>query len=547
MKRWLVILIPLVVILGLVGWRISQKRADAVAQDKQRESRKNAALLVDVAKTTRANIVRTFDAVGTLEATLSVDVTPKISGPVTYLNVREGDRVTQGQVLAQIDPSEAQATVRNREAAVAQAQARLAEAQAAQGANNTGLSSEVNRQRALVTTAQAQAAQASADAGTLVAAAQAQVADAAGQISAAQSAIAAADAAITTAQATLANTRTQQARQESLYKDGATAKELLDNARTATLVAEGAVKQAQQQRESAQATLKSAQAQQKAALEAVKVAQNKARADVAVSRAAIRQNQAALQSAQANTGRQEAYTRNLQALTAAVTAAQADLRSVQAQLGDATLRSPLDGVVTRRYRDPGSLASPSAPVVAVASVSRLWATIPAPEEVTRRLSVGQTASVALDTFAGRTFAGRIVRIDPGADPSSRQFIVRVALDNSQGLLRPGTFARVTMVTERADNVLTIPQEAITQGKDGPQVTVVAGDVAQTRAIKTGLSDSKKIAVTSGLQEGDSVITVAGRAIKDGQKVKVGDDNAAPASGGGSGNRPRTQQGQETTK
>lgn len=522
MKRWLIIGIPLVLILGLVGWRVSQKRAEAADQNKQREARKNAPISVEVAKATRADIVKRFEAVGSLEATLSVDVTPKVAGPIKYLQLREGDRVTQGEVIARIDPREVQATVRSREATLAGARARLAEARAAQEANNTGLTSEVARQTAALATVRAQGQQALANATTQVATARAAVADIQGRVAAAEAEIRASDAAIETAQANLANARTRQARQEALYKEGATSKELLDDARTATEVAEGALKEARERRASAVSTRDTARAQLKTSAAQLREAETYVRAGGVASRANVRQAQAALEAARANTGREQAYSSNLAALSAAVTAAQAELRAAQAQLGDTTLRAPLDGLVTRRYLDPGSLASPSAPVVALASIRRLWATVPVPEEVSRRIVVGQTASVALDAFPGKNFTGRVARIEPAADPGSRQFIVRVALDNQNGRLRPGSFARVTVVTQRENNVVTLPLEAVKKDGDTSTVTLVGPDeTAQTRQVQTGLSDAKRITIEGGLQEGEAAVILSGRPLKDGQKIKVG--------------------------
>jgi multidrug resistance efflux pump len=87
-------------------------------------------------------------------------------------------------------------------------------------------------------------------------------------------------------------------------------------------------------------------------------------------------------------------------------------------LTELTLRSPLEGLVATRLLEPGAVASPTTPVVSVASVRRVWATVAAPEETARRLSQGQTATVTLDALPGETFTGRIAQILPSADPQS---------------------------------------------------------------------------------------------------------------------------------
>src|SRR5947208_338551 len=113
--------------------------------------------------------------------------------------------------------------------------------------------------------------------------------------------------------------------------------------------------------------------------------------------------------------------------------------------------------------DPGAMATPGQTILVVQSIQHVWVTVPVQEEVSRSIYPGQPATVRLDALPGRTFTGKVVHVNAAADPMSRQFSVQVMLDNPLGLIKPGMFARVTMVTHRTHGATVVPREAIQSG------------------------------------------------------------------------------------
>src|SRR5690349_9394988 len=111
MKRWILVLVPLLVLGALIGWRLREKTVAAAMQNQQRTARMKAPPVVGVALARTCDIVPTFEGVGGVEAPFNVKISPKVTGRIDYLQVREGDRVARGQVLVRIDPSEIQAQV----------------------------------------------------------------------------------------------------------------------------------------------------------------------------------------------------------------------------------------------------------------------------------------------------------------------------------------------------------------------------------------------------------------------------------------------------
>lgn len=529
MKRLAGIGLPVLILAALIGWRVHTKaQADAALQG----GHGKRTAVVTVTPVRAQDVVQTYDAMGNVEAPLNVKLAPNSTGRIDFLEVREGDRVTKGQVLARIDASEVEAQVRQAQANVAEAEYRLAQARINESPTNVSVSSDIRRQEAGLATAKAGLNQAKQDYNAQVAAADAAVTDAEGKISAAEAAIGSAQAGIRNAQANLNNAKSKYDRIHGLYKQGFTAAQDVDDARTTVQVQQGALDVANGQLKSAQAQRSSAAAQKKAAQQQANIARNKGKADIASAEAAVKQAQAALATAKANTAQAPAYTQNLAALRASVDVAKAGLKNAQAQLANTVLKAPMDGFVTARYADPGSVASSSQPVLAVQALKQVYITFPAPEDVARAIGPGSPATIRFDALPGKSWVAKVSAVNPAADPDSRQFTVRLTMDNTAGQIRPGMFARVSIVTSRVKNALVVPREAVEQSEDGARVTVVGSDdVAETRIVDLGPRDANVVSVKHGVKAGERVVTLSAAPVKDGDTVKVSGEQKKEAKAG----------------
>jgi RND family efflux transporter MFP subunit len=459
---------------------------------------------------------------------LDVKLSPKTNGRIEYLEVNEGDRVQAGQVLVRLDPSEIDAEVTRARAALAESASRLAQGEISRSSTDAGVTTQIRQQQAAVSVAEADLHQVRENFNAQVATAQSAVAEAQSRIESADAAIANAQAGIKSAQANLENARTKQNRISDLYKQGFIAAQDVDDARTAVSVQQGALDVAQGQLDSARALRSAAAAQKDSATKQVQIVQTKGKSDIRAAQARVQQAKAALEMARANRVQRPAYQANLAALRSAVDASRAAVGQAEARRADTVLRSPISGVVTDRQMDPGSMATPSQPILTLQAIRQVWVTTPVPEEINRKVRLGQSALVKFDGIPNRAFTGRVVQVNPAADPASRQFNVRVGLDNSQGLLKPGMFARVTLSTDLRSSVVTIPREAVQQSAEGPIAVVVESEEAKHRPLTLGASDSAGFEVVRGLQAGEKVVVLSGAPVKDGAKVRVA--GKKPAAG-----------------
>lgn len=521
MKRWIGIGVPFLIVLSLVGWRVVAEKEGAAKIKEGQKSRTGSAPVVEVATAASRPIVKSIEAVGNLEAPFVVRLSPKIAGRIEYLEVREGDEVQPGQALIRIDPTELDAQLLQQQAQVSEARSRLAQAQMTQGATDANVQSAVKVQSAAVTSAEADFRQVERNYDAIVSASESRVNEAKASVSSKQAIVRQRSSELNAAKASAKNAKARMDRAETLVKKGFISDQQAEDARTAYENAQAQVIVAENQVSSAESDVNSARAQQTTAEKELSVAKEKGKADIAAARARVVQAKALQEQAVANKAQSPAYRENLKALQASVEAAEAGLRQLSARRSDTVLSSPIAGTVTERTADPGTLASPGQAIVTVQYLKWLYVDAAIPVDSSAQVYSGQAVQIRLDAFPNRKFTGKIEKINRSADPQSRQFNVKMRLDNPKEELRPGMFARISIVTETVRPPVVVPISAISRGRDGESVMVLdANNKATKRMVKTGLSDQQGIGIEAGLKPGDRVVTLSYAPIREGQQVKV---------------------------
>ena len=154
MKKFLVWGIPALLLVGLIVWRFTVK-ISANAQVNQQRSASGRAAAVELATASGRLIESGIQSVGNIESPFKVDIAPKSTGRIDFLQVREGDKVTAGQVVLKIDPSSLEGSLLQQEAAAAAARSRLAQAKITQVSTDVGVTSQIRQQQANLYSGQA--------------------------------------------------------------------------------------------------------------------------------------------------------------------------------------------------------------------------------------------------------------------------------------------------------------------------------------------------------------------------------------------------------
>lgn len=222
--------------------------------------------------------------------------------------------------------------------------------------------------------------------------------------------------------------------------------------------------------------------------------------------------------------------------------AQAQVALAQAQLARAKIVAPFAGVVGIRSIDVGDFVREGADLVALEDTASLWVDYRLPERFIPRVRPGQVVEVVLDAAPQTRLQARVEALDSQVDASGRSLLVRARLDNRDGGLKSGMFARTRTVFAARPNAVVVPEEALVpQGDRQFLVKVVdgpTGKMSQRLEARVGVRLPGRVEILEGVAAGDLVVTAGhGRLMRgDAQPLRVveigagGPPAAAAASG-----------------
>ena len=189
---------------------------------------------------------------------------------------------------------------------------------------------------------------------------------------------------------------------------------------------------------------------------------------------------------------------------------------------NATLVSPINGVITARNYDAGDMYAMSAPIYTVEQIVPVKLLVGISETDYTKVKVGDSVEISADAIPDKTFYGKVRKIYPTVDPATRTFTVEVVVDNNYSTLRPGMFARAK-VNFGSNNSVVIPDVAVVkqQGSGERFVYVLNEDGTVTyQKVVLGRRMGAEYEVLEGIADGAKVVTGGQIRLKDGIKVTV---------------------------
>lgn len=508
MKRVVTIVVALAVVVAGGWWAWARMRAPKANQQTQY---KLGAVEIGTVK-------KTVSATGTLKPWRTVDIKSKAGGRVDALLVDIGSRVTKGQILAKIDPADTQLTVgtakadvdasvarerQNKESyelqkqvsvlAVQTAESQVATARASREAARSRLSVARNAATNQPTLSQASIAQAEAN---LTSAIQQRA-----QLTSTQAQErASAQSALDQAEANRKKTLADITRLRSLLARGFVSKQTVDAAEAAHAVSEAQLSSAAErvrtldaqqksEREAADARVNQAQAQLETAkaqaieVQNKKLALTEAEAAFRQAESQLAQAETALAQAKANLANIEIRRLDIETARATKARSQATLTNAMTTLDQTIVRAPADGVILTKYVEEGTIISSALSFAATGNnilelgdVTRMYVDVTVDETDIASVDEGQDVEVTIDAYPSLPFQGTVARIDPQAvvEQNVTTIHVRVEIDNTDvqfRLLKPGMNATCEFVSQRKDEVLMVPNEAVRTDDQGQYVEV----------------------------------------------------------------------------
>ena len=236
-----------------------------------------------------------------------------------------------------------------------------------------------------------------------------------------------------------------------------------------------------------------------------------------ISQEAFDDAKAALQAKRAG---YDSSLQNAKNLRASIQASEATMKLAGRQLRDTEIRAPFDGFVEKRLVNLGELVKAQMPVMAIVRLDPLKVTAEMPEKMAPWINDGRPVELHVDAYPGRTFTGKVTRISPAVNTSTRAFPFEAAVPNGDAALKPGTFARVHVESGKVDDVLTLPYAALQYRYGVNRVFVVTGDRLAMRELQVGERLGDRIEVASGVKEGERVAITDVETLADGALVAV---------------------------
>ncbi len=402
--------IIVLVVLAVIGLGVFRAAQVISAKKEEKKSGIDQIPLVEVAPASRGLIEEKILRTGDIAPYTQVTIYSKVQGWVENINVREGDRVKEGQVLVTLD-------IREAEAAVAQAQANL----------------EASRARVQQVKATAEET------------VQSQI------------------------QQTKANLELAEAdlrRFQELLEKNFISRQQLDEARTKYNVAQAAYNLA------------------------------------------------------LNSLRQRTWETDLALAEAQVRQAKAALDLTQAQLQNLIILSPMNGGVTKRYVDPGTMVKDTTPILNLMDLSQMKMVVNVIEREFIHLQKGQPVNITVTAFPERTFTGKIEIINPALELQSRTAEIQISIPNPGFLLKPGMFGRVEILLRSNPQAILVPIQSVISEQNQDWVFILEGTKAVRRPVKKGVVRDAAVEILQGIRQGDQVITTGHSALKNGAQVRL---------------------------
>ena len=375
-----------------------------------------AAAPVQVETAKRGPIERTDRTEGTLFPRQQANIVPKISAPVQRFWVNRGDHVRQGQLVAVLEDRD--------------------------------LLAAANESKGLYR--QAQAAYETTTAATM------------------PEDLVKAKSDVESARQALAAAKTVYENRQALFRQGALARKLVDDAQVAMV---------------------QAQAQYDTASEHLQALQRVGRVEQ-------------VKSAQAQ-----------------VDAAKAHYESAAAQAGYAEVRSPMNGVVADRPLNIGEMAAAGTPLFSIVDISRVIAKVNIPAAQAATLQVGQSATIS---GPGGQITGKVTVVSPEVDPNTTTLQVWVEAPNPGEALKLGSTVQVAIDAGEIPDAIVVPVAALLASDEGGEKVMIAGPdgLAHEQKVEVGIRSGDDVQIVSGVKPGDRVITQGGLGLDDKAKVQI---------------------------
>ncbi|WP_420102317.1 efflux RND transporter periplasmic adaptor subunit [Bosea sp. (in: a-proteobacteria)] len=207
---------------------------------------------------------------------------------------------------------------------------------------------------------------------------------------------------------------------------------------------------------------------------------------------------------------------------ARLASSEARVQLAKAKLAQSTLVAPFNGVVGLRSVGIGDYVSVGKQLITLTNIDPIKIDFRVPEIYLSRVKVGQPVQVRVDAAPDKPFAGKIFAIDPVVDVNGRAIRLRATVPNPDLALKPGLFARLSIIVDQRENAIVVPEMAVVPDGIGKMIYVAENGKARRVPVELGKRLPGKVEVVGGLKPGMQIVTAGQMRLRDGAAIAIKD-------------------------
>ena len=198
---------------------------------------------------------------------------------------------------------------------------------------------------------------------------------------------------------------------------------------------------------------------------------------------------------------------------------QAEVELIKAQIDKTEIRAPFSGIVGLKNVSEGSFVNNSTVIASLQNINPIKIDFSIPERHSSMVEVGDEINFTI-SGNNKKYIGKVYAIEPKIDPVTRTLQIRALCSNTGREILPGSFASVELVLKKIENAILVPSEALIPDIQGQKIFVYRNGIATPQQVETGIRTDKTVQLTSGVSEGDTIITSGMLQLRPGAPVKI---------------------------
>lgn len=198
---------------------------------------------------------------------------------------------------------------------------------------------------------------------------------------------------------------------------------------------------------------------------------------------------------------------------------QAEVELIKAQIAKTEIRAPFGGIVGLKNVSEGSFVNNSTIIASLQNINPIKIDFSIPERYSSMVEVGDEINFTI-SGNNKKYVGRVYAIEPKIDPVTRTLQIRALCSNTGREIFPGSFANVELVLKKIENAILIPSEALIPDIRGQKVFLYKNGSAVSKQVETGIRTDVNVQLTSGVSEGDTIITSGMLQLRPGAPITI---------------------------